>query len=90
MNMPIFFFGFVLSTLYGALFHFWKGGSLNRLLLLVGLSWVGFWVGHFLGNLAHISFAVVGILNAGMATLGSLIFLVVGDWLSLVKIRTKK
>lgn len=90
MNLPIFFFGLVLSTLYGALFHFWKGGSLKKLLLLIGLSWIGFWVGHFLGSLAHISFAVVGVLNTGMASLGSLIFLVVGDWLSLVEIQKKK
>lgn len=89
MNMPIFIFGLVLSTLYGALYHFWKGGSLKRLLLLVGLSWIGFWVGHFLGVAAHLTFAAVGVLNTGMATIGSLIFLVVGDWLSLVEVKRK-
>jgi len=28
MNLPNLLLGFVISTLYGALFHFWKGGSI--------------------------------------------------------------
>ena len=90
MNIPILIFGIVLSTLYGALFHFWKGGSIKRLLLMIGLAWMGFWFGHFIGKIANISFGLVGTLNAGMASLGSLLFLVVGDWLSLVEVQRKK
>jgi hypothetical protein len=90
MNIPILLFGIVLSTLYGALYHFWKGGSIKRLLLMIGLSWMGFWVGHFIGGLANITFGMVGTLNAGMASLGSLVFLVAGEWLSLVEVQKKK
>jgi len=25
-------------------FHFWKGGSLNKLILYVVLAWLGFWI----------------------------------------------
>lgn len=89
MNFPILLLGFVLSTLYGALFHLWKGGSIFRLILLLVLSWVGFWVGHFVGSYIDFSFWEIGILNTGMATVGSAIFLFVGYWLSLVDVQRK-
>ena len=89
MNVPILLLGFVLATLYGALFHFWKGGSIKRLMIILGLSWVGFWVGQIIGGLTNISFAAVGVLNTGMATIGSIIFLFVGNWLSLVEVQRK-
>lgn len=89
MNIPILLFGFVLSTFYGALFHFWKGGTILRLGILIGASWLGFWLGHIVGNLAHISFGAVGALNTGMATIGSVVFMFLGDWLSLVEIKKK-
>jgi len=39
--------------------------------------------------LTNISFAAVGVLNTGMATIGSIIFLFVGNWLSLVEVQRK-
>jgi len=68
-------FGLILSTLYGAAFHYWRGGSSKRLALYIGLSWVGFWVGNYLGETLGLSFAQVGPLYAGMATLGSAVAL---------------
>ena len=65
-------FGILLSTLYGAAFHFWRGGSTRQLALYLGLSWAGFWLGHYVGQRLGWSFAQVGPLYAGMATLGSL------------------
>ncbi len=64
-------FGIALSTFYGAAFHFWRGGDRNRLFLYLGLSWAGFWLGHFLGVNMGWSFGQVGPLYLGMATLGS-------------------
>ena len=87
MTLPAIFFGIVLSTAYGTAFHFWKGGSLKRLLLYVILAWLGFWIGHFLGAALGWSFAAVGPINTGLATLGSLIFLLGGEWLSRVEIK---
>jgi hypothetical protein len=89
MTLPAIFFGIILSTIYGTAFHFWKGGSLNRLILYILLSWFGFWIGHIAGVALGWSFAPAGPINAGMATLGSVIFLFVGEWLSRVEI-TKK
>jgi len=90
MTLPAFVFGIVLSTLYGTAFHFWKGGSLYRLFLYVILSWLGFSTGHIVGGVLRWSFAAAGPINAGMATLGSAVFLFVGEWLSRVEITNNK
>jgi len=90
MTIPAVLFGIFLSTLYGALFHFWRGGDTKRLILYLVLSWVGFWAGQLLGTAMGWVFAEVGSLNLGMATLGSAIFLGVGYWLSLVEVDRKK
>jgi hypothetical protein len=89
MTLPAIFFGVVLSTAYGTAFHFWKGGSLNKLFYYVILAWLGFWIGHFVGGLIGWSFAAIGPLNTGMATLGSLAVLVAGDWLGRIEVTTK-
>ena len=89
MNLPAVLLGIVLSTLFGAIFHFWKGGSLRRLVFLLLLSWMGFWAGHLLGVSQHWSFFKIGVLYTGMGTVGSLVFLFVGNWLSLVDVQRK-
>ena len=89
MTLPAILFGIVLSTTYGTAFHVWKGGSLKKLFLYIVLAWLGFLLGHFVGGLIGWSFAAVGPINTGMATLGSLIFLVAGEWLSRVEITHK-
>lgn len=90
MTFPALVFGIILSTIYGTAFHFWKGGGLSRLILYVILSWLGFWIGHFVGSAIGWTFASAGPINAGMATLGSAVFLFVGEWLSRVEITSKK
>ena len=89
MTFPALIFGILLSSAYGTAFHFWKGGSLKRLLLYVILAWLGFWIGHILGGVLGWKFAAVGPINAGMATLVSAAFLFVGEWLSRVEITQK-
>jgi hypothetical protein len=89
MTFPAILFGIFLSTAYGAAFHFWKGGSLNKLLLYVILAWLGFWIGHIVGGLIGWNFAAVGPINAGLATVGSAIFLLVGEWLGRVEVIRK-
>jgi hypothetical protein len=89
MTLPAILFGIVLSTTYGTAFHVWKAGSLKKLFLYVILSWLGFLIGHIAGGLLHWNFAAVGPINTGMATLGSAVFLVLGEWLSRVEIARK-
>jgi uncharacterized membrane protein YeaQ/YmgE (transglycosylase-associated protein family) len=89
MSIPTLLLGIILSTLYGALFHLWRGGSAGRLLLYLLLAWIGFWLGQLIGNLFNVSFDMLGQLHLLFATLGSLIFLAIGYWLSLVQTENK-
>ncbi len=90
MSIPTLFLGLVLSTLYGALFHLWRGGNAGRVLLYLVLAWVGFWIGHLVGNSLNVSFDRLGQLHVMFATLGSAIFLGAGYWLSLVQVEPKR
>lgn len=85
MTLPAMIFGFIVSTLYGAAFHVWRGSGAGRLLLYLILGWLGFWTGHFLAARWGWTFGKLGPLNLGMASAGSLIFLAIGHWLSLVE-----
>jgi hypothetical protein len=89
MTIPAVLLGLILSTLYGAGFHLWKGGGLGRLILYLILAWLGFWSGHLLANLLGWTFDRVGGLHAGAASVGSVLFLLVGYWLSLVEVERK-
>jgi hypothetical protein len=82
MPLPTILFGVVLSTFYGALFHFLRGGSQRKLLIDLALAWAGFWLGDSLGWYMGWTFASVGVLNAGMGTVLSAIFLLAGDLIS--------
>lgn len=87
MTMPSFILGAVVATLLGAAFHVWRGGSLGHLLLYLGLGWLGFWAGHWLGAQLDLSLFQVGPLYLGIAVLGSLGMLFFGHWLFVVQPR---
>jgi uncharacterized membrane protein YeaQ/YmgE (transglycosylase-associated protein family) len=89
MSIPTLFLGLILSTLYGALFHLWRGGNAGRLLLYLILSWLGFWLGQIIGNYLNLTFDTIGQLHIVSATVGSLIILAIGYWLSLVQTEKK-
>jgi hypothetical protein len=89
MTLPALIFGVLLSSLYGAAFHLIRGGSLGRLLLYLILGWTGFWIGHFLAGQLGWTFASLGPLHLGMASLASIVFLVAGHWLSLIEIQKR-
>lgn len=86
MSLPSILFGVLLSTLYGAGFHLWRGGGLGRLVLYLILGWIGFWAGQILASSFAWTFASLGSLHLGMATITSFIFLGIGYWLSLVEV----
>lgn len=89
MHLPALLFGVLLSSLYGTAFHWWRGGGAGRLLLYVGLAWVGFWLGQVAASWFGWVFASVGPLHVGMATLCSLAALGLGYWLSLLRPESK-
>jgi hypothetical protein len=87
MTLPSLLLGVTISTLFGAVFHLVRGGGLGRLLLYLILGWVGFWAGHFLAEALGWRFDLLGALHMGTASIFSVIFLVVGHWLSLVEVK---
>ena len=87
MTLPALIIGILISTLYGAAFHLWRGGGLGRLILYLILAWAGFWIGQFFGNYFGWSFGSFGPLNLGIATIFSILFLAAGYWLSLVQVQ---
>lgn len=89
MTFPSIILGMVVSSLIGAGFHLILGGNLGRLILYLILSWVGFWTGQFLASILGWTFFSVGPLHLGMGLLVSLVVLLAGYWLSLVKRETK-
>jgi hypothetical protein len=86
MPLPTILFGIVLSTLYGSIFHYLRGGSTGKLFILLVLAWAGFWAGDSLGWYLGWTFWSMGMLNAGMGTVGSVVLLLLGDIASHIKL----
>ncbi|MCA9969841.1 MAG: hypothetical protein KC425_06480 [Anaerolineales bacterium] len=74
--------GFLLATAYGAGFHVLLGGPARRLLLYVLAAWLGFFLGHFLGDLLNIELLKLGALHLFSASLGSWLALITSWWLA--------
>ena len=85
MTLPSLLFAALIALLYGALYHLIRGGGFWRLTLYLGLSVVGFAAGHLIGLWRGWLFIPLGSLNLGMSSIGSLIILVIGDWLSRIE-----
>lgn len=82
MTTPAYLIAIILPTLYGALFHLVRGGDARRLMLYLAASWVGFIIGHNLSPMVQAHIYSIGPLNAGMATLGSVLALLLAHWLA--------
>ena len=87
MTLPTLLFALIIALFYGALYHLIRGGSFWRLLLYFSLSVFGFAAAHLLGLWRGWTFIPVGSLNFGLSSLGSIVVLLFGDWLSRVEAR---
>lgn len=85
MTVPALLFALLVAILYGALYHLLRGGGFWRLLLFLILSVLGFAAGHLVGLWRGWVFLPLGSLNLGISTIGSILFLLTGDWLSRVE-----
>jgi len=85
MTIPTLLFALLVAVLYGALYHLLRGGGFWRLIFYFGLSALGFGAGHLFSLWLGWSFIPLGSLNLGPSSLGSLIFLIGGDWLSRIE-----
>ena len=73
--------GFLLATAYGAGFHVILGGPARRILLYLGAAWIGFILGHFLGDLLNMELFKLGAVHLLSASLGAWIALIASWWL---------
>ncbi|MCZ7668339.1 MAG: hypothetical protein M5U34_14700 [Chloroflexi bacterium] len=73
--------GFLLATAYGAGFHLLIGGPAKQILVYILAAWLGFAVGHFVGDFLNIGFLKLGALHLLTASLGSWLFLILSWWL---------
>lgn len=74
--------GFLLATAYGAGFHLLLGGPARRILLYVIAAWIGFLLGHFIGDLADFELLKLGALHLFTASVGAWITLIASWWLT--------
>ncbi len=74
--------GFLLATAYGAGFHLLLGGPVRRIVLYLLAAWMGFALGHFLGDLLNIEWLKLGVLHLFSASLGAWIALITSWWLA--------
>ncbi len=87
MTIPALLFALLVALLYGALYHFVRGGGFGRLLLFFILSMIGFALGHLVGMWRGWVWMPVGSINLGPSSIGSLLILVFGDWLTRIEVR---
>jgi len=88
MTLPNLLFALLIALLLGFIFHILRGGSRWRLLLYLGLSVAGFAAGQWLSIWRSWNLLMFGWLDIGTGVIGSILFLVIGDWLS--RIETQK
>jgi uncharacterized membrane protein YeaQ/YmgE (transglycosylase-associated protein family) len=88
MTIPNLLFALLITLLCGVIFHILRGGSGQRLLFYFLLSTLGFAVGQWVSYARGWHLLMFGALDIGMGVIGSVVFLVVGEWLSLIE--TKK
>ena len=81
MTLPTILLGLLIALLYGAVYHLIRGGSFWRLLLYLGLSVLGFTAGHIVGLWRGWMLIPLGSLNFGLSSIGSMVILLLGDWL---------
>lgn len=87
MTLPTLLFALLIALFYGAFYHLIRGGNFWRLILYFGLSIFGFALGHLLGIWRGWTFIPLGSLNFGLSSLGSVMVLILGDWLSRVEVQ---
>jgi len=74
---PALLLGFILSTIYAALFHLWGGRTVRDLLLYWVAALVGFAIGHAVGVFTQIPLLEIGQLHVLEGSIGAFIGLAV-------------
>jgi len=86
MTLPTLLFALLIALLIGALYHLVRGGGFWRLILYLALSCVGFALGQLVGFWRGWILIPLGSLDLGLSFIGSLLVLLIGDWLSRIEV----
>lgn len=62
---------FLLATAYGAGFHVMLGGPARHILVYVIAAWLGFAIGHFLGDFMNVDILRLGAVHLLTASVGA-------------------
>lgn len=89
MTLPVILLGSIIALLVGFLFHILRGGMGLRLLLYLGLSILGFAGGQWFSMAGGWKLFLLGALDIGMGVIGSILALIVGDWVSRIETNNK-
>ncbi|MCC6259885.1 MAG: hypothetical protein IT311_03390 [Anaerolineales bacterium] len=89
LTLPSIVLGLVCALLLGAVYHVVRGGGGWRLLLFLGVSILGFAGGQALSVWLGWRLWMAGALDLGMGSIGSLLFLAVGEWLSRIEVKNE-
>lgn len=89
MTLPTLLLALLIALFYGTFYHLVRGGSFWRLLLYLGLSLFGFGMGHLVGIWRGWVLIPIGEMNLGLSTVGSIVVLILGDWLSRVEVNAE-
>jgi hypothetical protein len=87
MTLPTLLFALLAALLYGAVYHLIRDGGFWQLILYLCLSVAGFAAGYHFGIWRGWVFLPLGSLDLGTSSIGSLLLLLVGDWLSRIDMR---
>jgi len=71
MTLPSIFFGLLIASIFGLVFHLIRGGRLPRLFLYLLTAWVTFFAGHIVGEWLDWHLARIGPLNIFSSSLGN-------------------
>ena len=78
---PAFLLSALIASVYGALFHLWRGRTFRELPLYLIASGLGFALGQLAGNLFGLDIFTIGPVHIIEASLGSWAMLFIARWL---------
>jgi hypothetical protein len=89
MTLPSLLFALLVASLYGGLYHLVRGGGFWRIVLYCFLSSLGFTIGIIVAAWQEWVLIPFGSFDLGISSIGSLLSLLIGDWLSRIEVRTQ-
>jgi len=82
MTIPSLVLGIFISLTIAVGFGFFRGSNPRQLLIYIVIGQLGFWFGHFFGQITNIIIFKTGPLLLGDGVLTEILFLLVSIWLS--------